>query len=227
MEALPQMDFVTAFVGLSMELLDGLLEVFPECKKTAVAKGQLQDLLNVTSVQEAGKMIITRWHKHLEPYYTACDQKNVAVLLAAKVKPLEEIDMAAKWADPDIDEETRQHLLDYLIQLNNYARLYHRIPSNMMSRVGQISQTLVQKMMSGNFSGINLEELGQQAVDGIPPEELEMFTNNAADIQSIMQNMMSSMSPEAAGLAQSLDPAMMSMMMGQFSANDMSLMKPQ
>ncbi|HEY9815625.1 MAG TPA: hypothetical protein V6D20_07485, partial [Candidatus Obscuribacterales bacterium] len=210
---MPRMDFLTAFVGLSKELLEGLLEVFPECEKTRTTLGRLNDLLNISSVEDAGKMIIGRWHKCMEPYYGVCEQRNVQALMEAKVKPLEELDMRQKWCDPEVDQETRDHLLDYLIQLNNYARLYHRIPANMMTRVTAISQDLVQKLMRGDFSGINLEEIGSQATAGISEEELAQFTNNSGDIQGVMQSMMATMSPEAAGIAGGMDPSMLAAMM--------------
>jgi len=193
-------DVLPAFVDTVEELLLGLKEVFPECEKVKKKLRKFQAFIkspaevdqdgNVTRPAQlkpdGAKILLKDWHSQLGPHYEQCARRDVEAILKANPPIIEELDIAAKWADPTFDAESREILFQYIDTLNMYCQMQF-IPSKMLSRIEGVAQQLAQQMETGNadLSKIDVFALGQQVLENVSEEELIDFANNLGEIQKM------------------------------------------
>ena len=140
---------------------------------------------------------------------------------------LREVNMRAKWLDDSIDNETRDVIWQYVLELNKLAQMYvglfSKIPSTTLDRIQQTAVTLAGKISAGEMTpgDLNLASIGQEVVDGLSEEEISAFTENLLSDPSALANL-------ASGFAASsgIDPMQMaqSMMSGQGGGAEASAM---
>ena len=109
------------------------------------------------------------------------------------------MNLRQKWLDNDIDEETRECVWEYVLELNRYAQLYSglfaRIPKNTLGKIQSTAVNLANQIQQGKMklSDLDLNKLGRDVVDGLDPNEIQEFTNNIMEDPTMLQNLCESM----------------------------------
>jgi hypothetical protein len=199
-------DVVITFVETAHELLTGLHEVFPECEKVKKrllkfhafvrSEDRKDDQGNVilpgTIKPEGAKVFVKDWHAQLSNHYDAFRKRDVPSIMNSGLKVLQELDLPKKWADPDFDATSREHLFQFMDSMNANAQLYCAIPANMLNRIERLAQNMAEQFSSGqiDMSTMDPMTLGQQVLDGMPEDEIAHMNLNMAELTRMLTSTM-------------------------------------
>ena len=193
------------FCDMLKQFLEACGEVWPEDKAIIDYKLKLDLTLNVSASlkKEAMEYIINRYHNCLTPYYQRCAKRDPTVFtegyLQSENEILNALNLRQKWLDNDIDDETRDVVWEYVLELNRYAQLYSglfaRIPKNTLGKIQSTAVSLANQIQQGKMklSDLDLNKLGKDVVDGLDPNEIQEFTNNIMEDPTMLQNLCESM----------------------------------
>jgi len=191
------------FADMLTQFLEATSEVWPE--DTVIRDYKLKMDLAINQAlspalkREAMEKVIHKWHTNLTPYYQRCAQRDPTVFTETESEMILAINLRAKWLDPGIDEETRDCVWEYVLEMNRYAQLYSglfsQIPSNTLGKIQSTAMGLASKIQSGqmNLADLDLNKLGRDVVNDLDEEEIEQFTQNIMQDPSVLQNLCSSM----------------------------------
>jgi hypothetical protein len=180
------------FADLQGQFLESLIEVFPECDALA----QLRMQFNLASMLASQKTErVEEWLQYMQPFFQACTQRQADVVMKnANFPPsVQAMDIEGKWADPDIDEDTRQAVWAYLDELNRLAQmysLYKAVPGGMMTNITQIAESMAAQMANGG-GNLNFQQITEQVQQQIKPEDMDAFASGVDP--SMFTNLLSSM----------------------------------
>ena len=104
------------------QLLEGLHTSFPECLFTAQVYANYRSVVMPSA--DLRERTVREWHAALGNHYVDFDNHNLDGLEKAEIPLIGILDVFKKYRDPDLGEENRQILWEYLEQLNAYAKLY-------------------------------------------------------------------------------------------------------
>ena len=205
-----------AFIGMLDQFLTACSEVWPEDTKLStfrVAFGLIKNPLARSAQEE----LITDYYNSLRPYFKRCSDRDVTLFTEDNnISFLKEVDMRSKWLDNTVDDETRDVIWEYVLELNKLSQmcvgLFSRIPSATLDRIQQTAVTLAGKISSGELAAgdLDLSSIGQSVVDGLSEEEIASFTENLLSDPGALASLASGMA-DTSGL--SIDPAMMAQAM--------------
>ena len=179
------------------QFLEALTEVWSECSETAKLKleyemacQQAPEVLR----RKARKDFVTSYHRHMQPYYGRCSQKDESLMLDRSIQEpmpfIGKIQFYTKWT-PDLHPDTKNSVWEYLACLNQYANMhdiYTKVPSTMLSTIEGMATGIASKIESGEMSmtDLNVQTLGQQVAENIDMADLNTF---AASMMSNKDNM--------------------------------------
>jgi hypothetical protein len=171
---------LSAFISLLEELLQEVSSVFSECQKT---KGVLFKLQIAKASRAGQERVIQEWHRLMKLHYAACKKRDEKVIYA-DIDLFKEINIVAKWNDPDFDDESRKHLWSYIDSLNSYSQLYCQIPGGMLSKIEGMASRLANQIQSGSlrFDQLNMQALGGEIMQEVSEDDLNSLTNNLGDL---------------------------------------------
>jgi hypothetical protein len=193
------------FCDMLQQFLEACCEVWPEDKAIIEYKLKLNLALNVsvTMKKRAMESIINQYHDCLTPYYQRCAKRDPTVFTEGYLQSQNEIltalNLREKWLDNSIDDETRDIIWEYVLEMNRYAQLYSglfaRIPKNTLGKIQSTAVGLANQIQSGKMklSDLDLNKLGKDVVDGLDPAEIEEFTSNIMEDPTMLQNLCQSM----------------------------------
>lgn len=191
------------FTDMLSQFLEACMDVWPE--DTTISDYKLKLDLSVNQAvspalkKAAMEKVINAYHKCLTPYYARCNQRDPTVFTETNIEMFEEVGLRQKWLDQGIDEDTREAVWEYVLELNRYAQLYSglfsQIPSNTLGKIQETAMKMATKVQSGqmNLADLDLQQLGNDVVEDLDPKELEEFTQNIMADPSMLQNLCMSM----------------------------------
>lgn len=180
---------LNVFTETLEQLLGGLHDSFPECAMTAQVYGNFKTVVmnNATMREQALK----QWHAALKDYYSAFAQHDIARLEGASIPLVGLLNVFNKFRDPDLSDESRSVLWQYLEELNGYAQQYTALEtiaattdgsaaSGMMARidsaVSQVQNSATGGQNQNQNGGVpNIQALAASVMDGASDEDMEGF----------------------------------------------------
>lgn len=180
---------LSSFISIVESLVEAVCEVFPECKASEETLSDFR--LLVKPFPQMHQVMIAKWHETMSPYYDAVRRRDASALFTANISILQKMHFKDKWNDPDFDEQSRQYLYEYIDKLNSFAQVYMGVPSQMMGRIDQTAQALVQSLTDGSFNPatLDIQALSQSVLAGIPEEELAAFAANIPQLAAAVGSM--------------------------------------
>lgn len=215
-----QQTTLDAFIDIMHQFIEACIEVWPECSGMRELKLGFDVAIThamSAELQETGKKtLINEYHAALKPFYDRCAKRDPTVFTEGEVEVLQKINMREKWLDSTIDDDTRECIWQYVLEMNRFSQmhcgLFNRIPASTLSRIQDTAVNLANKINSGEMkmSDIDLGNIGQQVVSGLDEAEIKEFTNNIMSDTSILQSLCTSMLSGSGGNVEI--PNVMSMM---------------
>jgi hypothetical protein len=172
------------FVSLAETLLESICDVFPECSSS---EGVLRVFRALVKGNEALEdKFLRHCHSAFRDHAEGLKERDEAVLfqMVESIDHLRDINIRAKWEDPDFLPESKQHLWQYVSALQTYANLYVSVPSQVMSKIEGVAGNLGHKLASGdlNLQEMDLNTIGRGLLEDMSPEELAKFEGNLPEI---------------------------------------------
>ena len=166
--------------------------------------------------RSAQEELITDYYNNLKPHFKRCSERDVTLFTEDNIAILKEVNMRDKWLDNTVNDETREVIWEYILELNKLSQmcvgLFSQIPSATLDRIQQTAMALAGKISSGELSAgdLDLSSIGQEVVDGLSEEEIASFTENLLSDPSALANLASGMAGTS-GL--NIDPVTMAQAM--------------
>lgn len=189
---------VNSFYEQVSQLVEAMIEVWPECKELRKKKLEL-DLACAHApegLRDTNRTkLIGGYHRIMNPKYALCSKRDDSVMTDREfhkdVPLLSGIDFDQKWTSDDIDEETKANMWEYILNLNRLANmhnLYSKVPSDMMRNIESMAENIHTNMEQGNMD-MNLETISGQVMKNFKKEDLTSFaqhlSQNMGDITSV------------------------------------------
>ncbi len=185
---------LNAWIGMLDQFLMACSEVWPEDEKMRTFKMGFELVKNPIA-RSAQKDMITDYYESMQPYFARCSARDVTLFTEENIEFLREVNMRDKWLDNSVNNETREVIWEYILELNKLSQmcvgLFSRIPDTTLDRIQQTAVTLAGKIQSGEISALDLDlsSIGQQVVDGLSEEEIESFSANLLSDPSTLANL--------------------------------------
>jgi hypothetical protein len=178
------------FVGLCEGLLNGIVDVFPECDASAHAQHVFCAL--VKGDPDLEDKFIRKCQKLFKNNAAQMKSRDPEAVfsITESIEILKGVDMRSKWYDPDFTQESQDSFWQYLVSLNTYSDLYSSVPVNTMHKIERMAAEVGEKFQSGDMdlSKIDLNEFGQDLMKSMTPAEMEQFEANLPDIYNSVGN---------------------------------------
>lgn len=204
-----------AFIDMMEQFLTACREVWPECNGLET----LQLGFNMVKSPMGNKEeFVKDYYESLEPYFSRCNARDPTLFTEENIPFLAVVNMREKWLDASVDDETRDCIWDYILELNKLAQMYcglfAKIPDATLERIQTMAQSIAARIQSGEMSPADLSpekltEIGQDVVDGLSEEEIKAFTDNILSDPSALQELASSLTGGMGGDPMALATALM------------------
>ena len=174
------------FTKILNQLLGTLHDVFPGCEATADASLKF---LAGSAEESVQKKAISKWHRSLRPYYTACEKGEWdKVFDTCDNEMFRKLSLKSKWAT--LDDGSKANLVQYIEALNKHAIGYFQkmmdgvcssFPPKMLERMQAVAADIAEGAASNggalDMQNFKLDEIGQRVFGdgGMDGDELEQF----------------------------------------------------
>lgn len=194
MKAMEQ-DPMDEFFMILQLLLEQIIQVFPECEKTLNWTSRIRVLVENTKPEKTSLM--RNWYDGMLSCIEDCLNKNPRSMLKADVVVLKGIDFAKKWADPDLDEESRAALFEYINKLNYLATLQFEMQTENLPQLVEAAESLKKQV------GLNIDQETGEVKFNIQAlqETLSGGSSQLTEIMSAMQGLMPMIQNVMGGMA--------------------------
>lgn len=187
------------FVGLAEGLLSSISDVFPECNETRHALELFR--VAVKGDDEREDKFVKRCAELFKQNSAKLKNRDVSALFSiAKCLPLlKNLNIEAKWTDPEFTDESKANMWQYLLALETYAGLYCAVPSGVMSRIEKLASSMSSKLEQGalDISSLDISAFGEDLISKLSPEELKEFEGSLPDVYSCVENVASLLAKSA------------------------------
>jgi hypothetical protein len=208
---------IDSFMDTLYQLLEGLHDCFPECVMTAQIFANFKSV--IMNDETLRRKTIESWHEALKEYYDAFDKHDLARLENSNIPLIGVLRVFDKFHDPDLGDENRQILWEYLEQLNGYAKLHNTVPPSIMSRIASATTAAATQSLASGGAGQalampNIQNLAMSVINETNEADMEQFAasmpqiieqfggvENILQMASAMQSQMGAMmsaNPQAA-----------------------------
>ena len=174
------------FVLLAESLLKSIAEVFPEVDDCAQALELFQVFVKGNAEREDQFIRKCKELFSNEAESLAAKDPEAIFRVADGLEVLKALDLRAKWADPDFNEESKNHMWQFLQALDTYAGLYCAVPPGILGKIESMATVLGSQMQSGelDLSRLDIGKLGQQLMGSLTKDELHQFEGSTTNIYS-------------------------------------------
>lgn len=148
------------FNGWMKAFVDNLAACFPEDARLVAAAQTFDDMV---ALDEKKPMHL--FAEKVAPHVDLVTRRDPS--LFDKLQLLGGIDMKALWAAPDLSDNSRQVIWQYLSNLCLAAMLVRNMPEDVLSELETFGKGLEEKIQSGQFDPSNLESFLGQNMQGI------------------------------------------------------------
>jgi hypothetical protein len=189
---------VDSFYNHVIDLLNAMIEVWPECK--GLRKKKLEFDLTCTHSPDVMRIanrnkLIVGYHAIMHPHYTRCSKRDESIMtdtaFHTTVPLLNGIEFDRKWTEDDIDDETKEHMWGYITNLNRFANmhnLYAKVPTNMMKNIETMATSIHSSIEAGDTT-MNIESISDRVMKDLNQDDLKSFakhmSTNMTDITSV------------------------------------------
>jgi hypothetical protein len=201
---------LVGFTDMVNQFLNALAGVWPECIgiKDYLLKIDLaiNNAITPAAKRKAMESLIQRYHNSVQPLYGRCATRDPTVFTECDIEFLRPVGLREKWLDGSIDDDTRDCIWEYVLEMNRFAQLYEglftKIPTNTLNKIQSTAMDLAARIQKGEMTlaDLDLNRLGKDVVDGLDEGEIEQFTNNIMQDPSVLQNLCASMMGGAGGV---------------------------
>lgn len=188
------------FMTCVNQFVSALRAMHPECIKTNKLSMQLKvgcgDLcMDEQKKLDNKKMLITKYHNTMMPYYNQCMEGDASIFDDESIKSVLDLDLTTKINS--YDDEEKEIIWEYINSCNNYAKLfsvYSLIPDSMAAEVGGMAQKIVSDLQSGqNLNPMSLLEMGKDIASKMSQDDLENFSSSMSQNMDQLKTMMPQM----------------------------------
>lgn len=173
-----------AFINMMGQFLSACREVWPECNglKTLELGFNM-----VNSPMGNKKEFVKDYYDSLEPYFSRCNERDPTLFTEENIPFLAVVNMRDKWLDESVDDETRDCIWDYILELNKlsqiYCGLFAKIPDATLDRIQTLAMGIGERIRSGEMSEdeINpqkLWEVAHEVLNELSEDEIKAFQDN-------------------------------------------------
>jgi hypothetical protein len=191
------------FTDMVNQFLEALAEVWPECSgiKDYILKIDLaiNNAIDAGAKRKAMESLIQRYHNSVKPIYGRCANRDPTVFTECNIEFLQPIGLREKWLSESIDDDCRDCIWEYVLEMNRYSQLYEglfrKIPTNTLNKIQSTAVGLANKIQNGEMTlaDLDLNQLGKDVVDGLDQAEIEQFTSNIMQDPAVLQNLCANM----------------------------------
>ena len=220
-----------SFCDLLRQFAEACIQVWPEDAGLREMKlgfdMAITNALTESLRQTAKEQFIVEYHESMQPFYARCNQRDPTVFTeGSQIEFMRRVNMREKWLDSSIDDDTRDCVWEYILQLNHFSQLYctllNRIPEQALTRIQSTAMNIAEQARSADgsidISNINLHQIGADVMQSMPEEELQAFSNqllsDPASLTSLCTNVLNN---ENLGGSASAVQAALQMMSGQLN----------
>lgn len=173
-----------AFINMMGQFLSACREVWPECNglKTLELGFNM-----VNSPMGNKKEFVKDYYDSLEPYFSRCNERDPTLFTEENIPFLAVVNMRDKWLDESVDDETRDCIWDYILELNKlsqiYCGLFAKIPDATLERIQTLALGIGERIRSGEMSPEECNpqkcfEIAHEVLNGLSEEEIKAFQDN-------------------------------------------------
>lgn len=196
---------VSAWNEYLKTFLNELCETFPECTDMVV-------LINVVDamLDEDETSVLDKFVEEIEPHTEALTEMDEEFFLSSDIDFLKRLGVRQYWT-PDLEDETKQAIWQYLQTLLVMGKTIQSIPPNAMRALEDFASKMTNQLESGevDLNDMDLQTLGLGAMQhlrsqtGADSEDYQSMFSEDGDLARVTENMsMMSMATQAAeGLA--------------------------
>lgn len=151
---------VQAFNSMMGNFLEELNQTFPEEHKIAVVMEAFEDLCSVNARKPMELFTAT-----LTPYAELVMAKNTALFN----QPIElpgGLDMSKLWAKPDVTQETRDAIWQYIQMLFMLGSTVQNLPPQLLDTIESVAMSCASQMQDGN-GGLDMGALSSVLMGGL------------------------------------------------------------
>lgn len=171
---------------LMEEFLDSLTCVFPECDLTRKQLADFRDgVINSPRLQNT---FVRLYHDKMKPLYKLADAHDTKFWESCNDVPyLGAIQIAAKYKDKGLNDESRSIIWEFVDRINRQARIYNAVPVNMFTQLESAATKMATKLQNTNVAPQDwdfneLRDLGKSVVENVSQEEFSEFIDNIAGL---------------------------------------------
>jgi len=191
------------FTDMVNQFLIALSGVWSDCMgiKNFILKIDLtiNNAMDANMKRKAMESLIQKYHVSVQPLYARCASRDPTVFTECDIEFLRPIGLREKWLDNSIDDDTRDCIWEYVLEMNRYSQLYEglfsKIPSNTLNKIQSTAVKLAARIQKGEMTlaDLDLNQLGREVVNDLDEGEIEEFTNNIMADPTVLQNLCASM----------------------------------
>ena len=151
---------IQAFNTMMANFLEELHQTFPEEQKIAIVQEGFQDLSSVNARKPMEVFTAT-----LAPYSELVMAKNPALF----DQPIElpgGLNMSALWAKPDVTQETRDAIWQYIQMLFMLGTTVQNLPPQLLDTIESVAMSCATQMQEGG-GGLNFSQLSSMLMGGL------------------------------------------------------------
>lgn len=203
------------FVELYVFFMGNLERMYPECPLVAHEKREAEGLAGAP--EDVVDKFIGRWHTAMDTtlptangdpvsFYTLAKRRDDALFTSRKCAVCERLGMGDKWAQNDVDPNSRECIRLYFQKLNKYARFVALAPRQILSAITELAASKEDLLQPQVMQSV-MQRLGPQMASNF-----EQLTNATALVGDILEEHMGAdVADQIMGVVQ------------QMSGNDMNL----
>jgi hypothetical protein len=90
------------------------------------------------------------------------------------------LDLRGKWTDPDLDHESRENLMIYIMHMNALAIFHTIVPSELIEAAQKKGINMFDRIRGEDMemNGASINQLGTEILENMPPEHMQTFLTN-------------------------------------------------
>jgi len=201
-----------AFIDMMGQFLTACREVWPECNGLETLELGFN---MVNSPMGNKKEFVKDYYDSLEPYFSRCNERDPTLFTEENIPFLAVVNMRDKWLDESVNDETRDCIWDYILQLNKlsqiYCGLFAKIPDATLERIQTLAMGIGERIRAGEMSEEEINpqkcfEIAHEVLTGLSEDEINAFKDNIDldDLQEIAETLTGGMGGDPMALAMQL-----------------------
>jgi hypothetical protein len=170
------------------EFLDAASEVWPECQALKMRLAEAKLACQNPETTKRYSAAFTHGVLAHTDLFERLLAKDLSVFESSEIPLIVELKVYEKMSSAPVDvQDTCWQYIEKIVQSANLNAVYSTAPSEIMSKVSEVAETLVKQIESGTFdpSTINPAELTQRMMEGMDPNAMARWASTAMNPSSI------------------------------------------